>query len=60
MFDGSEDRCKIWRKNGSCFLKWHEEFGKFLFTDWKIMISMTIQNNQIDQMQCEKLILPRK
>ena len=23
---------KIWRKTDLCFLKWHEEFGKFSFT----------------------------
>ena len=39
MFDGTEDWCKIWRKTGLCFLEWHEEFGKFLFTGWKIVIS---------------------
>ena len=30
---------KIWRKTDLCFLKWHEEFGKFSFTGWKIAIS---------------------
>ena len=39
MFDGTEDWCKIWSKTGLCFLEWHEEFGKFLFTGWKIVIS---------------------
>ena len=29
MFDGTEYWCKIWRKTGFCFQKWHEEFGKF-------------------------------
>ena len=29
MFDGTEDWCKIWNKTDLCFLKWHEEFGKF-------------------------------
>ena len=29
MFDCTEDWCKIWRKTDLCFLKWHEEFGKF-------------------------------
>ena len=29
MFDDTEDWCKIWRKTDLCFLKWHEEFGKF-------------------------------
>ena len=36
MFDGTEDWCKIWRKTDLCFLKLHEEFGKFSFTGWKI------------------------
>ena len=26
VFDDTEDWCKIWRKTGLCFLKWHEEF----------------------------------
>ena len=39
MFDCTEDWCKIWRKTDLYFLKWHEEFGKFLFTGWKIAIS---------------------
>ena len=39
MFDSTEDWCKIWRKTDLCFLKWHEEFGKFSFTGWKIAIS---------------------
>ena len=34
MFDCIEDWCKIWRRTDLCFLKWHEEFGKFLFTGW--------------------------
>ena len=29
MFDGTEDGCKIWRKNYLCFEKWHEELSKF-------------------------------
>ena len=29
MFDCTEDWCKIWRKTGLYFLKWHEEFGRF-------------------------------
>ena len=36
MFDCTEDWCKIWRKTDLYFLKWHEEFCKFLFTSWKI------------------------
>ena len=36
IFDCSEDRCKTWRKTDLYFLEWHEEFGKFLFTSWKI------------------------
>ena len=36
MFDSNEDWCKIWRKTDLYFLKWHEEFCKFLFTSWKI------------------------
>ena len=36
MFDCTEDWCKIWRQTDLYFLKWHEEFGKFLFTSWKI------------------------
>ena len=39
MFDGTDDWCKIWRKTDLCFQKWHKEFGKFLFTGWKIAIS---------------------
>ena len=39
MFDGTKDWCKIWRKTDLWFLKWHKEFGKFWFTDWKIAIS---------------------
>ena len=39
MFDSTEDWCKIWRKTDLCFQKWHEEFGKFSFTGWKIAIS---------------------
>ena len=39
MFDGTEDWCKIWRKTDLCFLKWHEEFDRFLFKgSWKIAI----------------------
>ena len=38
MFDGTDDWCKIWRKTVLCFLEWHEEFDKFLFTGWKIVI----------------------
>ena len=34
----TEDWWKIWRKTDLCFLKWHKEFGKFSFTDWKIPI----------------------
>ena len=30
MFDGTEHWCKIWRKTDLSFLKWHEEFVKFL------------------------------
>ena len=40
IFDGSEDWCKTWRKTDLCFLKWHEEFVKFSFTGWKIVISI--------------------
>ena len=29
MFDCTNDGCKIWRKTDLCFLKLHEEFGKF-------------------------------
>ena len=36
MFDSNEDWCEIWRKTDLCFLKWYEEFCKFLFTSWKI------------------------
>ena len=36
MFDSNEDWYKIWRKTDLYFLKWHEEFCKFLFTSWKI------------------------
>ena len=39
MFEGTKDWCKIRRKTDLCFQKWHEEFGKFLFTDWKKVIS---------------------
>ena len=38
MFDGTGNWCKIWRKIDLCFLKWHEEFGEFSFTGWKIAI----------------------
>ena len=30
MFHDIEERCKIWKKSNLCFLKWHEEFDKFL------------------------------
>ena len=71
LFDGTEYWCKIWRGTDLCFQKWHEEFGKFSFTGWKIAISFSkakrqnqikikIQNNEIDQMQCENFILPLK
>ena len=30
MFDGTEHWCKIWRKTDLSFLKWREEFVKFL------------------------------
>ena len=30
MFDGTDDWCKILKKNEFFFPKWHEEFGKFL------------------------------
>ena len=39
IFDGTEDCCKIWRKTVLYFLKWHEEFAKFLFAGSKIVIS---------------------
>ena len=29
MSDYTEEWCKIWSKTDLCFLKWHEEFGKF-------------------------------
>ena len=29
LFDGTEYRCKIWRKTDLCFQKWHREFSKF-------------------------------
>ena len=29
IFDCTADWCKIWRKTGLYFLKWHEEFDKF-------------------------------
>ena len=38
--DCTEDWCKIWRKTDLCFLKWHEECVKFLFTGWKVAISL--------------------
>ena len=38
MFNGTQDWYKIWRKTDLSFPKWHEEFGKFLFTRWKIEI----------------------
>ena len=39
IFDGTEYSCKIWKKTDLRFLKWYEEFGKFSFTGWKIVIS---------------------
>ena len=30
MFDGTEDRSKIWKKTNSCYHKWHKIFVKFL------------------------------
>ena len=39
IFNSTEGWCKIWRKIDLCFRKWHEEFAKFLFTGWKIVIS---------------------
>ena len=38
--DCTEDWCKIWRKTDLSFLKWHEECVKFLFTGWKVAISL--------------------
>ena len=29
IFNDTEESCKIWRKTGLWFGKWHEEFGKF-------------------------------
>ena len=29
IFDDTEDSCKIWRKTGLWFGKWHKAFGKF-------------------------------
>ena len=40
MFDSTEDWCKIWRKTDFYFPKWHEKFGKFSSTGWKIAISL--------------------
>ena len=39
IFDDTDYWCQTWRKTDLCFQKWHEEFGKFSFTDWKIAIS---------------------
>ena len=38
MFNDTECWCKIWRKTDMSFQKWHDEFGKLLFTVWKIAI----------------------
>ena len=40
MFHGTKDWCKIWRKIDLWFQKFPEEFGKFSFTGWKIVISL--------------------
>ena len=69
MFDDTKDWCKIWRKTDLYFLKWHDEFDKFLFSlknsafileNKMAEIKIKIQNNQIEQMQCENFILPWK
>ena len=39
MFNSTENWCKIWIKTDFCFQKWHDEFGKFSLTGWKIEIS---------------------
>ena len=39
MLNDTEDWCKIWRKTDLFFQKWHDEFGKFLFTGWSDFIS---------------------
>ena len=39
IFHDTREWYKIWRKTDLWFLKWYEEFGKFLFTGWKIAIS---------------------
>ena len=36
MFPATEERCKVKRKTGSWFQKWHEEFGEFLPNDSKV------------------------
>ena len=63
-FDSTEDWCKIWRKTDFFFQKGYEEFGKFSQPEKSKSKSKSKQkftyNNQIDQMQCENFILPRK
>ena len=46
MFDCTEGWCKIWRKSDLCFLNWHEEFTKFLFTGDFISESKMAELNQ--------------
>ena len=46
MFDSTDYWCKIWRITGLCFLKWHEEFGKFSFNSDFILESKVAELNQ--------------
>ena len=39
IFYDTREWSKIWRKTDLRFRKWHEEFGNFLQTEWKIAIS---------------------
>ena len=36
IFHETGEWCKIWRKTGLFFWKWHEEFGKYSPQHWKV------------------------
>ena len=52
MFDCSEDWCKIWRKTDLHFLKWHEEFWKFLFASWKMDFILESKTAELNKNKC--------
>ena len=42
IFHDTDESCKIWRKTGLWFEKWHEEFGKFSPEHSKILKICTL------------------